>query len=212
MQSVINQTCNDCEQVLLIDKSGNHPEGNVLWANTQFSKCLDKIDGIYVMALDDDGRFIRKNHLEKVKNHILESDFPEVVLVRSHTIKNIATNEYHYLPPDDVWNLDWDNGERPQSWCGNGYNWVVREDVFRAMAKNYSHAPGGDWHFMTSLIVSGAFFSKCDSVGGESMSRGKGKKFEDCYGDYWIKALSRRFGLKCVSEDDWRLQLWRENK
>lgn len=99
IQSVIDQTCNDCEQIFLIDKIGDHKEGNVLWANSQFSKCSNKIDGVYVMALDDDGRFIVNNHLEKVKNHIVNNDFPDVVLVKSHTIKNLATNEYHYLPP-----------------------------------------------------------------------------------------------------------------
>lgn len=208
VQSIINQTCKDVEQILLIDKSGNHPEGNVLWANRQFAMCYDRIDGIYVIALDDDGVFVDNRHLDRVKQCAIENDFPEAILVKSYTLKN-HNGDYHYLPSSDVWNCDWDLYERPIKWYGNGSNWVVRFDVFNAMATNYAKAPGGDWYFMTSLIESGISFVKCDSVGIKSMQRGKGKDFEECYGDYWIKALSRRFGLKQINPDDWRLQLWK---
>lgn len=203
LQSVLAQTCRDWEALFLLDKSYNHHEGNILWANSQFYYHRDKPAGHYCIALDDDGIFPNKDFLGKVRAAIYGTGFPECVLVRC--VSNKPGGGYHNLPSKKVWRLDWDSGERPNSWYGNGYNWVVRKDIFSAFVGSYCKPRGGDWFFMTSLIQGGVDFVKCDVFGGKSLSRGRGEKFEHNVPDNWFEAFAKKYGIVKINEEEWRL-------
>lgn len=203
IKSVLRQTCKDWEILFLVDKAGSHPEGNVLWANSQFYHNRQAPSGHYCLALDDDGVLPERDFLATVKQAILETDFPECVLVRSVTTK--PGGGYHKLPSRKVWTLDWDAGERPDFWYGHGYNWVIRQDIFAAFVGAYCKPRGGDWYFMTALIEAGVDFVKCPTFGGKSISRGRGEKFEKGIPSDWFEKLAQKYGLVKTSDLEYRL-------
>lgn len=200
--SLLAQDCKNWEALFLVDRSGGHPEGNVLWANSQFYHNRYAPRGCYCLALDDDGIFPHTDFLSTVEDCITANDMPECVLVRSVTTK--PGGGYHKLPNRKVWGLDWDSGERPEFWYGHGYNWACRADVFASFAGAYCKPRGGDWYFMTALINGGVDFVKCNVFGGKSMSRGRGERFERAKED-WFERVAMRFGIERESDNIWRL-------
>lgn len=192
VKSVRAQHYGNWEILILADEVGQHKGGNILWANQQFDRHKEKIDGRYVLALDDDGEFKYRDFLSRVYARILEADYPECVLVRSLS----PNKQFNYvkLPAEPVWRVDWEAGQRPAFWIGHGYNWVVREDIFKSFAKAYSRNNGGDWHFMTAMINGGVDFCKCEAIGAMTMGRGYGIKFEGCQGT-WLAEMIKKLGM-----------------
>lgn len=203
--SVLAQTCKDWEQLFIYDPIGIHPEGNVLWANAQFAEHADKTRGKYILALDDDGEYQRRKFLQIVKRKAVAEFLPDCLLVRSISPRKKADGGgYHRLPSDDVWDIEWEMGERPDFWYGHGYNWCCHEDIFKRYVNAYIKPRGGDWHFMTALIRSGIDFVRCDVVGGHSISRGKGVRFENATSD-WFDVFKGEYKLQHVKDKVWRL-------
>lgn len=201
--SVIMQTFKDWEHVFLVDRVGKHLGGNVLWANKQFDVHSNKLSGNYILALDDDGEFARRDFLAAVYKTAIREDMPECILV--HSISPNKTGSHHILPRQDVWDVNWEMGERPCFWYGHGYNWCVRRDIFCAMAHAYAEKRGGDWHFMTALIRTGVTFVRCNIVGGHSLSRGHGRVFEEQASNGWFYHFRKEYGLEKVAKNVWRL-------
>lgn len=203
IESVLAQTSGAFEQVFLVDESGNHPQGNIAWANGQFYRNRMAVRGRYVMALDDDGILVDARFVERLAEHV--SAKPTVaVLLRCASLD--ADGKVVYLPPAHIWGLDWEHGQRPGRWAGNGYNWAVKLDVWRKCVLAYmGHNRGGDWHFATGLIQSGATVSRLEGcVGGKSLGRGKGEVFETCEPG-WFLSVARKYGMEQVKPNVWRM-------
>lgn len=208
VKSVLAQTCHDIEQVFLVDKSGNHPEGNILWANRQFALYKDRVIGHYVFPLDDDGVLVDPTFIAKLKAFAEGAGWPDVVLVRSQV--PLRGGRIGELPPDDIWNVNWEMWERPDDFLGHAYNYVVRDDWWRAKIRAYVNADhGGDWTFADALFTGGAEVMRLHGVySARSLQRGRGKVFEkDCPPD-WFAQVARRFGIEDLGGGDWRLRLW----
>lgn len=203
IQSVIDQSCYDIEQVFLIDRSGEHPEGNILWANRQLVKYRERAIGRYVFILDDDGMLIDKTFVAQLKVYTEKMGYPDVILLRSRSTGQVV------LPPSHIWDINWEMWERPATWRGHAYNWVVRNDWWQMAITAYGEASrGGDWHFGTILIRRGAEIVRLHDVySAQSVQRGYGRKFEDCSRG-WFERIMKRVGGMKVKCNDWRLQLW----
>jgi glycosyltransferase involved in cell wall biosynthesis len=199
IQSVQRQSCKDWEQLFLVDPDGRH-EDPILWANQQFSRHEGYVSGEYVCALDDDGVLIDENAFAVVKETV--SDEPDVVMVRISTLG--TDGKYHVWPKDEVWDLNWEEGERPDRWAGNGYNVYTRSAVWRDHLSFYQNTRGGDWHYITSLLDGDLYIKRADVLSGKSMMRGAGVIFEKC-GPYWFDEVAEEFGLKMLAENVWRL-------
>jgi glycosyltransferase involved in cell wall biosynthesis len=208
ISSLVIQTCQDAEQVFIIDHNGNHPEGNIKWANGQFETHKDRADGLYIFPLDDDGEIIAPDFIETAKRIAYDNDLPDVLLVKSLTLS--PSGSLYTLPL--VWNFDWELGERPPRWSGHGYNVIVRHDWYKSFVPFYNQSKGGDWHFVTSLINHGATFVRLPHrfIACSSLSRGKGKRFQSGKRDpNWFSKIARHFGIIDLGNNDWRLQLWK---
>jgi hypothetical protein len=202
IQSVMRQTCQDIEQVFLVDKTGSHPEGNILWANMHLIKCRERAIGRYVFILDDDGVLIDPTFVERLKEHADKMGYPDVILTRSRPAAHTK------LPPDHIWNIDWETWERPATWKGHAYNWVVSNEWWQVAIQSWSVPHGGDWHFGTSLIKYGAEIVRMHGIySARSIQRGYGRKFEKCTRG-WFERVMREVGATRLDQDDWRLQLW----
>lgn len=204
IESVLAQTCHDLEQIFIVDQIGKHPEGNILWANRQFAANKHRIDGQYVFMLDDDGVLIQPDFVATVKALATDEGYPDVVLVKSLSLNHKGKKVQ--FPLSHVWDIAWELGERPAKWAGHGYNEVVKANVWKACIEAYDVARGGDWHFMTRLIATGATFARCDVLSAQSTMRGRGNVFEDCGRDWW-QAIVAEYRIVNLGDNDWRLRL-----
>lgn len=212
IQWVMKQSDWDIEQIFAVDRSGNHPEGNILWANSQIPQHWYRVDGEYVMFLDDDKALIFPYFVAELRDLIRAEDHPEVVLMRSIC----ATREIgslHFLPLPNVWNVNWEKGKRPKHWAGHALNYVVRADYWKEKVGAYiGKERGGDWHFGTALISDrSARVVRLDRVVAVTLQRGMGQKFEQC-GRGWFEQVAKRFDIENLGTkkaEDWRLRLWK---
>lgn len=211
---IMKQSDQDIEQIFCVDRSGNHPEGNILWANNQIPKNAHRIEGEYVFFQDDDKAMIFPYFVEELKAVVEDEHHPEVVLVRSMC----ATKEVgsmHFLPLPDVWNVNWREGERPTRWAGHALDYVVRADYWKHHIGAYTgKTHGGDCHFGTALISDRkAHIVRLDRVISVTLQRGKGQKFEKCRPGWWDR-VAREFSIENLGgntpeTEDWRLRLWK---
>jgi len=216
IRSIMKQSDWDIEQIFCVDRSGNHPGGNVLWANNQIPKHKYRVDGEYVYFQDDDKEMIFPYFVEELKAIVKAEHYPAVVLVRSMC----ATKEVgslHFLPLPDVWNVNWREGKRPKRWAGHALDYVVRNDYWKQHIGAYTgKTHGGDCHFGTALISDHkAHIVRLDKVISVTMQRGRGVKFENCKPGWW-KRIVKEFGLienlggNTPETEDWRLRLWKQ--
>ena len=200
IQSVENQTSDKWEQLFLVDPTGNHKEDPILWANKQFLKAAPFIKGDYVYPLDDDGVMVDQQVFEKVLDAC--HDAPDVVLVK--IVTPYYDGELRQWPQPELWDLDWENGARPDKWAGNGYNVYTKADIWRKHLSHYHHHAGGDWHYITSLIKADLYIKRVDIISARSTMRGHGVIFEKC-GTDWFEPFEKEYGLKKVRRNIWRL-------
>jgi hypothetical protein len=102
----------------------------------------------------------------------------------------------------------------PSRWSGHGYNAATKAPLWKRGVLNYANAvSGGDWHFMTYLLNSGATFSRVYSVlSARSTQRGRGRLFEISQPG-WFEGVARDYDLEDVTGDgDWRLRLWKRGR
>jgi hypothetical protein len=198
------QTRRDWEQVFIVDDTGgHHVGGNLAWANTQLYVNRMRPVGEYVFLLDDDGVLVSPRFTEYLRRFALDRDFPEVVLLKSLSLD--SKNKVVELPVRDIWDLDWELGERPPRWSGNGYCVCARRDVFRAGIAGYWGVPrGGDWYYAQRMIEMGCGFSKLDMISARSTLIGKGRVFEKCEPGWWGE-FAKRGGITETAPGDWRL-------
>ena len=189
IHSVMAQSDLDLEQVFTVD----HEERGLDWANAVFHQARHRVKGRYVLMLDDDTFMVGTSFVSRLKEVVREHNNPGVVL-----FKATSASGPRIVPPPAVWDLDWVGGERPEKWRGHGECLAVRSDLWKKHVRNYKAAAGktgGDWHFVTSLIESGATFAKMDLLSVSSVRRGRGKLFEEC-GENWLMPITARFGIE----------------
>ena len=202
--SVKKQTSDDWEQLLLVDRAGEHgSEDPIVWANGQFQRYDDCIKGRYIYMLDDDCFLISTLFVEHVERWAREFDDPDVILVKMRTYNLDQTWRTHPEPP--VWEVNWEAGEKPGRWVGNGLCVVTRADTWREFIEYYRYAPGGDWHFITTMMNRPHIrFVRLNEVVAESPGRGCGVLFEKCNED-WFDEIASEFEPEHLRDDAWRL-------
>lgn len=200
IQSVYAQDCEDWEQLLLVDHTGIHDEDPILWANAQLERYKDCVRGDYVYILDDDRWFETHDTISAMKHHALCD--ADVLLVRARETQ-LDNMDYVY-PTDDIWGVNWEEWERPKKWSGCGACVVVKREVWQDHIHYYQYAPGGDWHFINSLIQMGRSFARLDRIMADSGGRGCGVLFEKCRPD-WFERIKDRYHPQHVRDEVWRL-------
>jgi hypothetical protein len=198
--SVQTQDCDDWEQLLLVDHTGVHDEDPIIWANTQFERYRDLPQGDYVYILDDDRWLLYDDVISALRRRA--SCDADVLLVKAREIQ--LDNVRYIYPLPDIWEMDWEGGHRPDKWSGVGANVVVKRGVWREHVHYYQHAPGGDWHFINSLIQSGCSFARLFMVVAASGGRGCGVLFEKCRPN-WFEGIVERYRPERVKDDVWRI-------
>lgn len=198
MSTVAAQDCDDYEHVLLIDLVGRHNGDPVLWANAQLERYKHVPQGEYVYILDDDRYFVAFDAVSLLKRRA--SCGADVILVKAQTVQLDGLD--HIYPEREIWKMDWEGGRRPKKWSGVGANVVVKRGVWKRHVTAYQHAPGGDWHFITSLINARCTFARLNAVIAGSDGRGCGVLFEKCDLN-WFKPFVP--GLEHVEDNAWRV-------
>lgn len=195
------QTCNDWDHLFLVDHTGKHLRP-VQWANQQFDRYKDHVAGKYVFLLDDDGWLFANGFVEVVRDKILKTK-ADALLVKVNTVDLNGVRQV--WPKDELFNINWAQGQRPPQWIGTGYNFIVSNEVWKRHIYHYDYAPGGDWWFASALIADDIHIDKLNVIGAKSNGRGCGVLFEKCNDDWWF-GVAEQFGIEWVEGDVWQLK------
>lgn len=204
IETVLQQSSKDWEQLFIVDPTGRHDNDPILWANTQFERYQHLVNGQYVYALDDDGFMVDPRAIQMMHLRAAERVWPEALLVkmRSYNLDQV----WRVHPQDFIWDLAWEDKERPSYWVGTGFNIVTRADAWRTHLEQYQHSPGGDWTYITSLIADPEIrFARVDVIASESPGRGCGVIMEKCKPD-WFTEIASQLELEQLEENAWRLR------
>lgn len=204
IESVLRQTSGNWEQLFVVDQTGRHDEDPVLWANRQFERYAHLVKGQYVYPLDDDGMLVDNRMVEMLSIRAAEAVWADVLLVKMRSFNLDKVWRTH--PGPDIWDINWENGDRPSFWVGTGFNIVTRTDVWKSRVYHYQHAPGGDHKFITSLIGDESVqFARCDIMASESAGRGCGVLREKCKSG-WFEPFVAQLDLEPIDDNVWRLR------
>ncbi len=204
IESVLRQTSGNWEQLFVVDQTGRHDEDPVLWANRQFERYAHLAQGHYVYSLDDDALLADNRMVEMLCAKATETQYPNVLLVKMRMFNLDKIWRTH--PDSSIWDLNWEDGERPGYWVGTGLNVVSRIDTWRSHLLHYQHAPGGDHRYISSLIQDVDLrVAKCDIMAAENPSRGCGVLTEKCR-DGWFDPFAAQLDLEPIETDVWRLK------
>jgi len=199
IHSALSQTDRDFEIILIPDMK----KRGVKWANKQFAKNVDRVDGEYVYTLDDDSKIVYPKLIARLKS--IKSK-PGIIMVKCHR-PQISP---HILPKPYVW------GQRDKLRVAttNGGCFIVRSDIWKKYSYAYGIPGSGDWNFLSVVNRDKSIkFHWVDVIAKEPQQLGRGKKFEKCKKD-WLKTVVKEFGFVEVAPGDWRLQGydWNEKK
>jgi hypothetical protein len=200
IESVRAQDSDDWEQLFLVDPSGRHKGDPILFANKQFARYAKYVQGDYVYPLDDDVFLIENAFVSTLQRRAL--DHPDAILVKARVFNLDQRWRVHPEPP--IWNLSWEAGQRPKHWVGTGPCIISRQAVWRRNIEHYQHTPGGDWHYITSLLRQNLRIGRLNMVASEAPERGCGVIFEKCDND-WFKPIKEDYELERVAKYVWRL-------
>jgi hypothetical protein len=201
IESVLSQTSRDWEQLLFVDRAGIHDEDPILWANAQLERYKDCLRGEYIYILDDDRWFEVPDAISDIKRCAFFG--PDVLLVKARETQ-LDNMDYVY-PADDIWEVNWEAGKRPEKWSGCGACVIVKREIWQDHVHYYQHAPGGDWHFINSLIQAGRSFARLNLIVANSAGRGCGVLFEKCPPD-WFEGIRDRYQPQHIRDEVWRLR------
>ena len=135
--SLILQTCQDYEQILLVDDVGIGLEAA---ADRLATDAPALIKGDYVYVLDDDDLLIDNGFVAKLQ-YIASFFSPDIIMVKSDD------GTIGILPTLDVW-------EKKPIYCQvGGQNYVVKADVWKRHASAFiSERDIGDFAFIEELF------------------------------------------------------------
>jgi hypothetical protein len=143
IKSVESLIDKDLEQIFIIDPKGY----GMLNANKSFALVSEMINGEYVFLLDDDD-YITNDAMVMELKHIAKKHNPDVIFFKMF-IKNANNCLY---PTDDCWG----NGVIAGSIGGSCF--VVKKEIYKKFIHNFGHQRMGDFHFIKSVMDSGASF------------------------------------------------------
>lgn len=150
-RTVKSQTCDDYEQIFLIDDQ----KRGMLWADRNLHANRDKPTGRYVYVLDDDDYLVDNQFIEKAKE-LLGNSSPAVIMVKFR--RKPFNNQI--LPESQHW------GKRPEVCHVGSPNFVVRRDVWVKYIHHFGAAgdPYSDFHFIRSIWDAGHKFVWLDRI------------------------------------------------
>ena len=198
IQSALALKDPDVEIVLIPDFTGK----GVQWANRQFGRHVDRVDGRYVYTLDDDSRIVDPRLVQLLKK-AAQSD-PGLIMVRS---RRPAIQPY-VLPKKSVWG----RRDRLRVTSTNGGCFVSRADVWAKHAHRYGARGSGDWNYLNAVRKDKTVtFAWVPVIMKEAQQLSRGAPEANCRRD-WFKRTIIRFGFVQVAPGDWRLPLWRMDR
>lgn len=196
--SAIAQTDKDLEIIFIVD---NQKRG-VKWANQQYQKNLDRIQGQYVYTLDDDTFLPDDRLVETIKATAEAKGYPDVIMVKGRR-PQLAPN---ILPKSTVWGYR----DRLKVTSTNGACYIAKAKCWHLHSEKYGVNAAGDWQFLKRLKNDESLtFYWLDFIAKETQQLGRGKKFEDTKKDWW-KGIVETFELE-ENERGWFLPLWKWN-
>ena len=160
LESVAAQTDEDYEHVIIEDEIGQ----GFAWANRQFAKHQDIVNGAYVLQCDDD-LVLAPDTVAQIKAAVLATH-PAIVVYR------VDHCQLGILPDAQVWGKDF-----VYSHIG-GEDMAIRRDVWAKHLGAYDcDAYEGDWRFMQQLAAGGYAIHWLDKVliRCQRISHGKGE-------------------------------------
>jgi hypothetical protein len=195
IESVKAQTCHDLEQIFIPDRTRQ----GIQKADRALGESVERVNGKYVYILDDDCMLIDSRFVEKVKEVVEEHD-PDVIMVRSRRPPGPPSGRA--LVPT-VWEEPLRHGA-----C-NCLCYVIRAGLWREYIKWFGEKPwGGDWWFLERVLKEGPKMYWLDEIVADARQLGRGKIFEEV-DEGWFEAVMEECGVENLSDDDWRLRLWR---
>lgn len=190
------------EQILIVDRKRR----GLRWANERFHVHRDVPRGEYVYLADDDHWFENLEFVRELWRDAGAANYPDLILVRIFQ----RAPEWRVLPPDMIWDLNWEGGERPALWVGAGTCIVIKTELWRTNAWRYYHGQddtwhtGGDWHFVTGLLGLDIRVVRSDTMGvtGER-HRGDVEKVRD---NAWFERATEGFSPMRIGDGVWRIE------
>lgn len=143
-ESVNSLSSIDYEQIFITDPVGV----GMFIANSGFQLAVPFIDGEYVFLLDDDDFITKQSMISHLRLIAFENNNPDVIFFRM-TIKNGMNNDYY--PTEHCW-----KAKKPMIAHIGGSCFVVKRSIYAQYIKNFAHARCGDFHFINSIMESGA--------------------------------------------------------
>lgn len=195
LRSVFQQTDTDCEIIFIVDMQ----KQGVRWANEQYAKNVDRIQGQYVYTLDDDTFLPNAALIANIKKIAQKHKSPHVIMVRGSRPQFAPK----ILPKEAVWK----HRERLKVGSTNGACYIANAECWRQYAHKYGIKAAGDWGFLMSLRDNADLrFFWFDFIAKETQQLGRGKKFEKCNRHWWKNTVA----LFEIEQNDkgWHLPLY----
>jgi len=200
IHSVKSQTVQELEQIFIVDRQ----KKGIQQADKSFVENRHRIDGEYVMILDDDCWLIDDRFVEKTLAYVHDNEYPVLLLFRSKRPAGPPSAETVF-PTRAVW------GKTPLHQTTNCLCYMVKAPVWKDKIEHFGIKPwGGDWWFLESVLSAGHKPNWLDTGPmAESRQLGRGKLFEQA-APGWFEKVATQEGLADLGKDDWRLQLWKD--
>lgn len=198
IQSVKAQTCQDIEQVFIVDRARK----GIQWADRSFVANRNRVNGEYSYIIDDDCWLIDNAFVERTKKFIEKNNYPQLIMFRSRRPAGPPSNQTVF-PTKEVW------GKIPKHQTTNCLCYMVKTPLWKKNIHYFGiRAWGGDWVFLESLLKEGHKIHWLDTEPmAESHQLGRGRLFENVEKG-WFEQVAKNEGLVNLGDDDWRLQLY----
>lgn len=200
IRSVKAQTCQDIEQVFIVDRERN----GIQAADRALAENKDRMHGEYSFILDDDCWLINDDFVQELKVFVCQEKNPAVVMFKSKRPPGPPSTQTVF-PTKEVW-----ESRVPLHGTTNCLCYAIRTPVWKMWIEYFGVKPwGGDWHFLEQVIKDGNRLTWLDTFSGESRQLGRGKLFESV-SKGWFERVAKEESLVNLGRDDWRLQLWKD--
>lgn len=139
-RSVAEQTCQDFEQILVLDREGRGKRA----AAAALNNLAERITGEYVYILDDDDMLIRPRFVEELRQ-IIEVHAPDVVIARcDHGPLGVKPSDAYWQQPPAVGQI-------------GTPSFVVQRDLYLQFAHSFAEPEQrvGDGLFISRVYDSG---------------------------------------------------------
>lgn len=196
IQSVINQSCHDVEQIFIVD----HSRQGIQKADRALALNKGRVDGEWVYIMDDDCQLLDNHFIETAKDIGQESQL-DIIMVKSRRPPGPPSRQ-SIVPTPNVW-----GGVLRHGSC-NCLCYVMRNHLWKKHIHHFGRKPwGGDWWFLSAVLDTSPRMYWIDRIVADARQLGRGKKFETESKD-WFLPIAEQYNLEEVEKGDWRLRLW----